>query len=78
MADWTQRSEKKGKYRKYQGIKQKRGMPFVSAMFQQFAEVGRTETCWWFFFFLIEKMQFWDTEAGTATMERTYLPGKTL
>ena len=55
-------------------------MPFVNAMFQQFVEVGRTETCFWFFFFffLIEKMQFWDTEAGTATMERTHLPGKTL
>ena len=51
MADWTQRSEKKRKYRKYQGIKQKRGMPFVNAMFQQFVEVGRTETCCWFFFF---------------------------
>ena len=50
MADWIQRSEKKRKYRKYQGIKRKRGMPFVSAVFQQFVEDGRIETCWWLLF----------------------------
>lgn len=45
-------------------------MPFVSAMFQQFVEVGRTETCWWFlcgfFFFLIEKIFNWSRDCNNG------------